>query len=90
MILFFNVGSFLKECNICIVFHVDIIVQIYVQTRVCIISSINGKRLQCSFQILQDLKVPKGSGSRRGSFNPLDGDGAGGEDEPVVSIILLW
>ena len=34
--------------------------------------------------ILQDLKVPKGSGSRRGSFNPQDGEG-GGDDEPVVS-----
>ena len=37
-----------------------------------------------SITILQDLKVPKGSGSRRGSFNPLDGEG-GGDDEPVVS-----
>ena len=39
------------------------------------------------FPILQDLKVPKGSGSRRGSFNPVDGDAGGGdgEDAPVVS-----
>ena len=36
------------------------------------------------FPVLQDLKVPKGSGSRRGSFNPQDGEG-GGDDEPVVS-----
>ena len=33
---------FLKECNICIVFHVEIIVHIYVQTLVCIIPSISG------------------------------------------------
>ena len=44
------------------------------------------KEVNIVFPVLQDLKVPKGSGSRRGSFNPLDGDAAGGgEDEPVVS-----
>ena len=61
-------------------------IQNFVQTPFCVhFCTTFSEVINISFNILQDLKVPKkDGGSRRGSFNPAEG-AAGGEEQPEVS-----